>query len=461
MSMKSTRRDFLRVAAGAGAWLGARAFATDAPKAGPNETINLGIIGCGFRGQQLIPAWSALPGVRIAGVCDIYEPRREQARRQAGGDKVLAYRDYRKLLENKGIDAVVITSNDHWHLLHAIHAMQSGKDVYVEKPLAASITEGRRIVEAAKRYGRVVQFGTWQRSMEHYRKAAEIVRSGRLGQISEVKVWDYQNYFPGFGSPPDRDPPQGMDWDLYLGPAPKVPYNPNRYNMPHWCQFWDYSGGGQIGWGVHHYDIVHWAMDVKAPIAAAAMGGKLAFPKDSTDMPDTLDAILQYPACPAAKNGFVLQYTYRNGCRREQRAHGKWFFGTDGSLLVTRGGYWLTSEIHVERDAAQGDIITDALFWLAGKGRQIKAIADDTQTSKNDSRRHLEIFLEHLRNRTKPAAEGVEVGHCASIPGHLMNVAWKVGRQIRWDSMKEQILGDPEANVLLTRPYRAPWKIEL
>lgn len=459
MSMRSTRRRFLAATA-ALTWAGTRTFAAGAPKASPNETVHLGIIGCGFRGQQLIPQWSSLPGVRVAAVCDVYEPRRDQARQQAGGDEVQAYGDYRKLLDNKGIDAVVITSNDHWHLLHAVHALQSGKDVYLEKPLATSIVEGRRVIEAARKCGRVVQFGTWQRSMEHYQKAAEIVRSGRLGQISEVKVWDYQNYFPGFGSPPNSDPPQGMDWDLYLGPAPKVPYNPNRYNMPQWCSFWDYSGGGQIGWGVHHYDIVHWAMGVQGPVAVAAMGGKMAFPKDNSELPDTLDAVLQYPACPAAKQGFVMQYTYRSGCRREQRAHGKWFFGTDGALLVTRGGYWLTSEIHVQKDASQGDVIADALFWLAAKGRQIKAIADESQTSKNDSRRHLEIFVEHLRRRTQPTAEGVEVGHHASLPGHLMNIAWRVGRQIRWDAAKETIPDDQEANSLLSRTYRAPWKLD-
>jgi predicted dehydrogenase len=344
--------------------------------------------------------------------------------------------------------------------LHAVHALQAGKDVYVEKPLCTSIREGRTVIEAATKYGRVIQFGTWQRTMEHYRKAAEIVRSGRLGQISEVKVWDYDNFYPGFGSPVDCDPPKELDWEMYLGPAPKAPYNPNRYRMPHWFFFFDYGGGWEADWGVHHYDIVHWAMDAKSPVAATAMGGNLAFPNANTDWPDTFNGVLHYPSCPVAKNGFLLQYTFRGGCRREQRSHGKWFFGTDGALLVTRGGYWLTSEIRVERDAPEGDVIADAMFWLAGKGRQTKAIDEHTLVSKEDAGRHLEVFIEHVRNRTRPTAEGVEAGHYATIPGHLMNIAWRLRRQIRWDGKKEEIPGDPEANALLSRPYRAPWRLE-
>jgi hypothetical protein len=210
---------------------------------------------------------------------------------------------------------------------------------------------------------------------------------------------------------------------------------------------------------VHHYDIVHQAMDVKSPVAATAMGGKLAFPKDNTQWPDTFSGILQYRAGPVAENGFLVQYTSRTGCRREQRSHGKWFFGTDGALLVTRGGYWLTTEIHVENDAPESDPIANAYYWLDGKGRQTKAIVEEEMVSKNDPR-NVTLFIEQVRNRTKPAAESVEVGHYATIPGHLMNIAWRVGRQIRWDGEKEEILGDPKANALLSRPYRAPWALE-
>ena len=361
MTRRQNRRRFLSTTA-ALAFAGARAYALDASKAGPNAAIQLGLIGCGFRGQQLT---GALP--RIVAVCDVHEGRMEQTRKRIGAERVIAYHDYRKLLENKDVDAVVITSNDHWHFLHAMHALQAGKDVYVEKPLCTSIHEGRLLVEAARKSRRVVQFGTWQRSMEHYCKAAEIVRSGRLGQVCQVLAWDYDNFYPGFGAPPNADPPKGLDWELYLGPAPQSAYNPNRYNMPHWYFFSDYSAGWQSGWGVHHFDIIHWATGARSPIAASAMGGKLAFPGDNTEHPDTLDGILQYPSCPAAKNGFVLHYTYRCGCRREARSHGKYFLGTHGALLVTRGGYWLTPETHVDRGFPKdGDTIVNALAWLDG-----------------------------------------------------------------------------------------------
>ncbi len=246
---------------------------------------------------------------------------------------------------------MIVATNKHWHALPTIHACQAGKDVYIEKPLAHSIGEGRAMVQAAEKYNRIVQIGTQQHSCQHYQQAVEIIRSGELGEISEVKVWDYENQYPGWGSPPDCDPPAGLDWDFWLGPAPKVPYNPNYFLHDYW--FFDYAGSFQCDWAVHHYDIVHWAMGVDRPKAVVALGGMMCFPENNLQYPDTLDAILEYPPGPVSKQGFIMQYTFRGGCRREHRSHGKCFFGTKASLFLDRGGYTITPENAIEDKSKQ------------------------------------------------------------------------------------------------------------
>ncbi|MHB8969789.1 MAG: Gfo/Idh/MocA family protein [Pirellulaceae bacterium] len=318
--------------------------------------------------------------------------------------------DYRKLLEMKDLQAVIVATNKHWHALPTIHACQAGKDVYIEKPLAHSIGEGRAMVQAAEKYNRIVQVGTQQHSSPHYQQAVEIIRSGELGDISEVKVWDYENQYPGWGAPADCEPPAGLDWDFWLGPAPKVPYNPNYFLHDYW--FFDYAGSFQCDWAVHHYDIVHWAMGVDRPKSVVALGGMMCFPENNLQYPDTLNAVLEYPPGPVSKQGFLMQYTFRGGSRREHRSHGKCFFGTKASLIVDRGGYTIIPE----------DAIDDKSKHVTVDG------TDDT---------HVEVFLECVRSRTKPVAD-VEVGHHATIPGHLINIAWRSGHKIQWDAEKRK-----------------------
>ncbi len=435
MASKTTRRKFLGTLAGATATLAVGSPYAAGAQQSPAETVNLGLIGCGGRGRALLREFQHVPGARIIAVCDVYEPRMLSAQKAAGGDKILTYHDYRKLLENKDIDAVIVATNGHWHVLPTIHACQAGKDVYVEKPLGTSIGEGRAAVEAAKKYDRIVQIGTQQRSWEHYQKAAEIVRSGKLGEISEVKVWDYDYFYPGFGSPPDCDPPPGLDWDFWVGPSPKQPYNPNKLARHYW--FFDFGGGWQLDWAVHHYDIVNWFMGVTEPIAAVGMGGFLCFEDTNTQWPDTFSGICYYGPGPVAKKGFVLQYTFRGGCQYERFNHGKMFFGTEASMGISRSGYTIYAEAKGGRKL--GEIVEE----FRGRGPN-----------------HAEVFINNVRNHTKPFAD-VEAGHHASNPGHLMNISWRVGRLVRWDAEKEQIIDDPEANALVTKKYRPPWKLEV
>ena len=450
MPNKSSRRAFLEqtaATASIAAWAAPAVHAADKSqdKKGktdsPNETIRIGLIGCGGQGRFDAAKLAAQPNCRVVAVCDVHAGRMAQARGQFGAEKVREYKDFRKLLENKDIDAVVVGTTAHWHVLPTIRACRAGKDVYVEKPLGRSIGEGRAAVKAARKYNRVVQIGTQQRSQEHYQKAVEIIRSGRLGEICEVKVWDYDQHYPGLGSPADCDPPKELDWDFFCGPSPLVPYNPNRFGYGHYFHP-DTGGSWHVDWGVHHYDIVHWATGAKYPIAAVAMGGNLGFTKeqDNREWPDTFNASLQYGPCPTAKLGFIMQYTYRCAARGEQRSHGKKFFGTHGSMILDRSGFTVTSERHKQ------------------KGKWEKVIKEESFRSRGDN--HHALFLEHMRNRTRPDAD-VETGHYSTNPGHLMSIAWQTGHRIQWDGANEQIIDDPEANELVTRKYRKPWTLEI
>jgi predicted dehydrogenase len=211
---------------------------------------------------------------------------------------------------------VIVATNEHWHVLPAIHACAAGKDVYLEKPVGTSILEGRALINAARRYDRIVQMGTQQHSWEHYQQAVELIRAGAIGAVSQVHVWDVENQSPGIGSPPDEPAPAELDWDFWLGPSPSVAYNRNRYAHEDW--FFDYGGGWQVAWGAHHFDIVHWAMGVTGPVSATGSGGKFAFPGDNRQWPDTFEGTCQYPAGPVAENGFLLTYTAPAGLNGHQ-----------------------------------------------------------------------------------------------------------------------------------------------
>ena len=423
--MSTSRREFIGVAA-AGAY-------------GANDTINLGLIGCGGRGRNvIIPGFQKLPGSRFTAVCDVNSKYLADARKRAGGESVAAYNDFRKIVEDKNVDAVIIATNQHWHVLPAIAACRAGKDVYLEKPLGNSIGEGPFAIEAARKYGRIVQVGTQQRSREHYRAAVELIQSGKLGEISEVKVWDYANTWPGAGFPPDCDPPSELDWDFYVGPSPYRRYNPNMYYKFGYDWFKVAGAGHQVAWGVHHFDVVLWAMGVKWPDMVHATGGNFAY-EDNHEWPNTMSGTLTFGPGPVAKRGFVLQYTMRCGCQRETRAHGKCFFGSEASMLLDRSGYSVVRELR------------------GGKGA---AGPEETVQAKDDELRHFEVFLNNLRERKQPFANP-ETCHYATSLGHLMNISWQTGRSIRWDGRNNRVLNDAEANALVMKPYRAPWKLEV
>src|SRR5690606_4589479 len=288
-----------------------------------------------------------LDDVDIVAVCDVYAPNLDEGTKLVLDRRGTAPRqvtDFRQILDDTAIDAVIIGTPDHWHALQTVMACQAGKDVYVEKPTSVAIAEGRKMVEAARKYKRIVQVGTQQRSAAHFQQAVTLVRSGIIGTVTAVRCWNVSNQAPeGIGNPPDSDPPEGLDWDMWLGPAPKRPFNPNRFGVypnvfSYFRYFWDYAGGMMTDWGVHLIDIVQWAMDVDAPLAVSAVGGKFCL-TDNRETPDTLIASCQYP-------GFVMTYENRTCNAREINGHGYGieFYGSDGTLFVGRGGFEIVPE---------------------------------------------------------------------------------------------------------------------
>lgn len=444
MPAKSNRRQFLqqsaRTAAGVAAAVAAGPTVRTArgQTVSKNEQIGIGLVGCGGRGTYLMGIFQSLPEVRFTAVCDVNKLRAAEAAKKAGNGAT-AYGDFRELLRDKSVDAVIVATTGQWHVLPAIEACAAEKDVYLEKPVGTSIGEGRAMITAARKSKRIVQMGTQQRSWEHYHKAVEIIRSGALGNISNVHVFDLENFYPGFGAPPDAAPPPELDWDFFVGPSPEVKYNPNRYSHHYW--FYDYGGGWQLDWAVHHYDIVHWAMGVTAPIAAVGLGGKYAFPKDNTQWPDTFNGACEYPPGPVAKDGFLMTYTFRGGCWHpiERRTHGKAFYGTDAALFLDRSGYEVVAQY---RDGKK--VVEDQ-----------KAGA---QPEHDVLRTHAKGFLTCIASRKDPFAN-IEVGHAASNPGHLMNIALRAGCRVRWDAEKERVIDNPQADALVHKKYRKPWQL--
>jgi predicted dehydrogenase len=447
MAKQMTRREMLGTTAAvtAATWAGANTYAAGgAAQPGPNETLNLALIGCGARGRTVMRSFQQLPGTRIAAVCDVHSEHLAQGRQQAGGNRVDAYTDFRKIMDRRDIDAVIVATQAHWHVPMTIAACQAGKDVYLEKPLGNSIFEGQFAIRAAQKYGRIVQIGTQQRSRAHYQLAVDMIRSGKLGEISEVKVWDYENWWPGRGSPADCAAPKELDWDFYVGPAPLRNYNPNIY-YDYGYDWFKLSGGGhQVAWGVHHFDTVLWAMNVRAPVAVSAVGGNYAF-EDNREWPNTLTGILQFGPGPVAKRGFVLHYDMRIGCRRQRRSHAKCFHGSEASMLLDR------SRISIVREVQGGKKVAEVGYFI---NREEEFLAED------DELRHSQVFLDNVRQRRQPLAN-LETGHDATNLGHLLNISWQVGRTIRWDREAERPLDDAQANQLVEKPYRAPWKLEV
>ncbi|HMG36309.1 MAG TPA: Gfo/Idh/MocA family oxidoreductase [Blastocatellia bacterium] len=446
------RREFLKKSMSAGAavagssLLGAKsARGQDAASrdriSGANDRILVGLIGSGGQGRGDLRQMLKIKNVECVALCDVDDEQSGRALKMVQTDASqnpgLVDRDFRKILDRKEIDAVIIGTPDHWHAITTMMACQAGKDVYVEKPLSISIGEGRAMVEAARKNNRVVQVGTQQRSASHYKDAVEFVRSGKLGKIRLVRAWAYQDWMGNIAPVPDSDPPSNVDYDLWLGPAQKRPFNKNRFHF-NFRWFWDYSGGLMTDWGAHMIDIANWAMGVKAPSSVVSVGGKFGFPDDAEETPDTQQVLWSFP-----NYSMVWEHATAIGRGPEARDHGVAFHGNDGVLVIDRGGW----EVYSETERAAGKRV----YKSVGIPRQGAG-------SQDYHFLHVKNFIDCMRSRERPNSD-VEIGHNSMIACHLGNIAFRLGRQVKWDVEKERVMGDDEAQRFVTREYRAPWKL--
>jgi len=431
--MQTDRRNFLRTA-------GTAAFTTNlftGPVRGANDKTSVAFIGMGKMGRSNLGFAMRQENVAVAAVCDIFDRNLEWAVAQAkkSGQDAKPIRDFREILADKSVDAVCISTPDHWHAYMTIEACKAGKDVYVEKPICVAVDEGVKMVQAAHKYRRVVQAGTMQRSAVHFQKAAEMVRSGQLGDITFVRTWNYgHTKEEGIGNPPDGDPATGLDWDMWLGPAPKRAFNENRFGVDpedkyfsRFRWFWDYAGGMMTDWGVHWIDIVQLAMKEEMPTSIAAMGGKL-YVKDNRDTPDTLQVTYEYP-------GFIAVYENReaNAQSMFQKGGGILFHGTKGTLFVDRAEYRVAPE--------RGSDLREENVKSAGGG----------------NREHWANFLECMRTREKPTSD-IALCQRSTTTCLLGNVALRSKLRLDFDAQKWTV-AQGEAKKYLTREYRKPWKL--
>jgi len=424
-----TRRGFIRNAAAGAAGLSlARSTGPALGALGANEKVVLGFIGTGGQGAAHIHEFGRMKDVAIAAVCDV-DPSRREAAARAAGSSPKTFNNFRDVLDMKEVDAVLIATPGHWHAIPAIEACKAGKDVYCEKPMTHNVREGRLLVDAVKAHDRILQVGTQQRSSRHWINAVNRIKAGEIGKVHMVHVWNAwssNEMFGNIGNPPDGDPPPGVDYDLWLGPAPKRPFNPLHFHGTHYF-FWNYGGGMMIEWAVHLFDVVLWAMGPEIR-SVSAIGGKLAF-NDARETPDTATAAFE---CP----GYTMVYTMRhdNGWRPHgYMDHGIEFFGQDRTLQINRNGF----QIYRDED----------------RGTRKPSYEEKGDTPLWDHERN---FIECVRSRKRPNADA-QAGHESAIVGHLANISYRVGRRVNWDAKNETIINDPEACRLLRRTYREPW----
>ena len=439
------RRTFIQSSSGAVAGLAMTGVLAGAGRAAAKDLINdrvrVCVAGVGGRGNGLLHTFAALDTVDVKYVCDIDEnilgSRTESLikdNERVAKNPPEKIKDFRKALDDKEIDALVLGTPDHWHAIPTILACMAGKDVYTEKPDGHNVIEGRTMVAAAKKHGRIVQLGTQSRSGPHFLKAMEFIRTGQLGRVVMAKAWESARQ-GSIGKPPDGEAPKTVDYDLWLGPAPKRPFNPRRFHG-NWRWFFDYGTGDLGNDGVHRLDVARWALETAIeakgekplgmPERVSGLGGKYYF-DDAQEWPDTLMVTYDYP-------GRILSYEMR---------------------------LWTSTRIEGvpgEGAAVYGD---QAYLVFANDGwRALRPNGEVIAQEKggHNDRQHVQNFINCMRSRTKPAADLETIGHPSSLLCHLGNAAWRAGRTLKFDFENYRFIGDEDANQFLTRPeYRKPW----
>ena len=446
--MPHTRRNFIRkstaglVMTGASFMFPMELLSMMRKKVGANDTINVGLVGCKGMGFSDLTSFLKISEINVIALCDVDENvlrERTADLEKAGIKKPKWYGDYRKLLENKDIDVVIIGTPDHWHCLQLTDALQAGKDVYCEKPIANSVQEANIMLDFVQSRDRMVQIGQWQRSQPHFVDAIKYVHSGALGEIRLAKAWAYQGWMKPVPVVPDTAIPVGVDYKMWLGPAPERAFNKNRFHFDfRW--FWDYAGGLMTDWGVHLMDYALYGMKAETPKSVMALGGKFAYPNDASETPDTLQTVYEY-------DGFSILWEHATGIDGGNygRNHGIAFIGNNGTLVLDRGGW---------------EVIPEKEFQGWGKDGTPKMEAmshDNGGLSGLDL--HTQNFIEAVKSRDNSKLNApIKVGYDAALVSHMGNVAFKTGNRIYWDETAGQFKNE-DANQFLKANYHNGWKL--
>lgn len=432
----TSRRTFIRNSGAviAGAAISPLAFNKASAKVSANDKLTVALVGCKGMGMYNLTDHLKQPGIECAALCDVDNnilQERTKTITELTGKAPKQYNDYRRVIEDKDIDIVIIGTPDHWHCLPTVEACAAGKDVYVEKPLANSIAECQVMLAAARKHNRIVQVGQQQRSGQNWLDVIALVRSGKLGTIRKIKTWGYFNYGKGSPKVSNTPVPNGVDYNMWLGPSPGHPFNANRFHGS-WRHFWDHGGGLLTDWGVHLLDIPLWAMNVKFPRRVMASGGIYAYPDNAIETPDTLNVLYDY-------GSFTLEWDHAGGLSKGiyGRNYGVAFIGNNGTLVANREGWEVIAESENNTDKMQ-------LVPLQP--------GDDKAHEK-----HVQNFIESVKTRKSPICE-IEFGHNVALVAHMGNIAYKTGKMLSWDESKGKFKDDRNANDLLKPAYRSPWK---
>lgn len=435
------RRNFLQKSALTAAGLGmtplfGASYQSVYGQTAPNNKVKVGLIGCRSQGWSDLNTFLQYPEVECVALCDIDDEwlnkRADDVFKKTGKKVNNLYKDWRKLIDNKDVDVVIIGTPDHWHCLPLVYACQAGKDVFVEKPLANTIEECNLMVKAARKYNRVVQVGQWQRSDPHWNEAANYLKAGNIGRIRTVKVWAYQDGKPTLPVIPDSPVPAGVDYDMWLGPAPKRPFNTYRFHY-NFRFFWDYAGGLMSDWGVHLLDYALEGMGADLPTSILSSGGKFAYPNDAMETPDTLMATYAY------KN-FNIIWDHACGISHGLygRKEGLAFFGENGTLVLDRAGWEVIPEV------ANKVARMEAVPFKKGEGKGLY--------------NHVGNMLSCIKSRELPNAD-IAIGAKVAKMSHLANISSRVGRGLVWDDTNSLFVNDTEATAFVKAHYRDPWKL--
>lgn len=414
-----------------------RTFSIFRNRISPADQLNVGAIGINGMGWANVTAALKVPGVNLVAICDVDKNvldkrKADLAKMNVDASKVSVYTDYRKLLEQKDIDVVIIGTPDHWHALQMIHACEAGKDVYVEKPVGNSIIECRTMVAAQQRYNKVVQAGQWQRSQQHFRDAVDFVHSGQLGNIRTAKVWCYQGWMHPEPVRADSQPPAGVDYAAWLGPAPTRPFNASRFHF-HFRWFWDYAGGLMTDWGVHLLDYALLGMKAETPKTIAALGGKFAYPDLYEETPDTLTTLYEF-------DGFNLVWDSAMGIDNGSygRNHGIAFIGNNGTLVLDRGGWEVIEE----------------------KQSKSKVSKPLVKSSDNGLNKHWENFVEVVKSRKMENLHcSIQAGAHVATVAQMGNIAFRTGQKLVWDKAKGEFTDNKVNKNYLMKEYQNGYKL--